>query len=87
MTLALKPDEAFNPVHISLLGADAVMLHAQAVTYLIKQFRRRSSEVFLFRIFGCYHFLNPLRTLTIYTMREIIHLEGVFTSRISGVYF
>ena len=34
--LAMKPDKAFNPVHLRLLGADAVMFHADFSAHLIK---------------------------------------------------
>jgi hypothetical protein len=39
MTFAVVDDEAFNPVDISLLGADIVMFAADDVPHLIKQFR------------------------------------------------
>jgi hypothetical protein len=44
----MKPDEAFNPIDVGLLGADAVMLHTQPFTHLIEQFGRLGrSGVFL----------------------------------------
>jgi hypothetical protein len=78
----MKPNEAFNPIHIGLLGADAVMLHPQAVAHPIEQFGRPSSEVPFFHFFGCYHFLNPLRTMDIFTIDQIIHLDGAFPGEI-----
>ena len=37
--LAVKPDEAFNPVGIRLLGADAVVLQTDLVPRTIEQSR------------------------------------------------
>jgi hypothetical protein len=41
MSLAVAPDEAFNPIDVRLLGADAVMPKADPIAYLIEQARRR----------------------------------------------
>src|SRR5450759_3725431 len=47
MPLAVKTDEAFNPVDVSLFSADAVMPKADPVAYLIEQARgRRRCRVF-----------------------------------------
>ena len=37
MTLAVEPDEAFNPVQISLFGTQAVMLHTNLVPDPVEQ--------------------------------------------------
>ena len=36
VTLVMKPDVALNPVHIGLLGADAVVLNTQPLPHLIE---------------------------------------------------
>ena len=38
MQLTVKPDEPAHALHVLRLRADAVMLHANSVTYLVEQF-------------------------------------------------
>jgi hypothetical protein len=38
--LAVEDDEASNPIHISLLGADAVVLAPDVVAHAVEQARR-----------------------------------------------
>jgi hypothetical protein len=42
VTLAVEPDEASNPVHISLLGSEAVVFQANAIAHLTEQAGRSS---------------------------------------------
>jgi hypothetical protein len=48
MALAMKQDEAFNPVRVSLLGANALVLNAELYANLIEQFGRLRRGVFGF---------------------------------------
>ena len=41
VALAVKDDVSFCPLHVALLGADAVMLEADTLAQLVQQFRRR----------------------------------------------
>src|SRR6185295_19680877 len=43
MTLVMKKNKAFNPIRISRLSANAVMLRADFVAHLIEQFLEKSS--------------------------------------------
>ena len=85
MLVAMKPDEAFNPVHKGLFGADALSFHPQLVAYLIEQLQWLSSEVFLIHFRVCV-FLNRPQIFENSLMCKNVHLKDVFPPGISGVY-
>ena len=45
--LVKEPDVAFNPVKISSLGANRILLNANALAYLVKQARRKGNRELL----------------------------------------
>jgi hypothetical protein len=38
--IKVTEDEAFNPIHIGLLGADGVMFEVDGLTHLVEEFFR-----------------------------------------------
>ena len=48
VALAMMEDKALDPIHILRFGADAVMLHSDAVANLVEQFRRSGSRRCIF---------------------------------------
>jgi hypothetical protein len=77
MTLAVEENIAFNPVHVSLFGANTIVLHAQLIAYLIKQPGRFCSGAFIRQIRGYHNFaLNQFMAL--HHGCRIIHPEGAF---------
>jgi hypothetical protein len=54
VTLAVKPDEAFNPIGIRLLGSDALVLETDLVPNTIEQTRwiSVSMDVFGWEVLG-----------------------------------
>jgi hypothetical protein len=53
MLFVMKPDVAFNSVDICALGAKAVVLHPDAIVYLIEQFWFCCGGAFVGNFRGC----------------------------------
>lgn len=67
--------------------ADAVMLHPRPVAHLIEQLGGWGEAVYFRTIIGCVYCSVSSRNNGLQSMYKIIHLGGVFSPRISGVYF
>ncbi len=75
---AVKKDIAFNPVHVSMLGADAILFYAQLVAHLIQQVGGICRGAFIGKI-RLYHNFISYKNGALQSMSRIIHLEGAFT--------
>ena len=85
VTLAVKANKAFNPINITVLSADAVVLDSQTITNLIKKLRRRHGESPV--ISGC---RRDRRTLEISTLEMPFgnaHFSDANPCADSDVYF
>ena len=77
VTLAVVLNKAFNPVHVSLLGTDTVVLHPQLIAYLIEQLGRFCGGAF-FRQIRVHHNFALNEFMVLHHRCQIIHLEGAF---------